>query len=202
MQHDVKSNFVASGPEGGVPPPGGGSERPELPERHPIGHPETAPQPAWAQPSTAERDRSATRQLRRVWVLIAGTSIIVFAIVIAPLPGPGFTIFAPIGFAMLASEFMWAKRLVNELEHRTGFIERAAGYFVRTRNWWFLPIAIAIYWGLVLWLNHERVFNPKWLFPIAGGLFAPVGYLAWRTIVHWWNARRAAKDLPEASGRG
>ncbi|MBN8643935.1 MAG: hypothetical protein J0L61_01670 [Planctomycetes bacterium] len=198
MQHDVKSKPVASVPE----PSPAAPQPPELPERQLLGSPDAAPRPDWALPSTAEKDRTATRQLRRVWVLIAGTSIIVFAIVIAPLPGPGFTIFAPIGFAMLASEFMWAKRLVNQLEHRTGFIERAAAYFVRTRNWWFLPIAIAIYWGLVFWLNAEKVLNPKYLFPIAGALFAPVGYLAWRTIVHWWNARKAAKDLPEAAGRG
>jgi hypothetical protein len=149
--------------------------------------------PSWAKPVPSPAAATTTRQLRKAWVLIAGTSVIIFAVVIAPLPGPGFTIFAPIGFAMLASEFLWAKRLVNELEHRTGFIERGAAFLVRTRNWWFLPSVIAIYWGLVFWLNFEQVLNAKYLFPIAGGLFAPVGYLAWRTIVHWYNARKAAK---------
>lgn len=203
MQPDVKSNPVA--PDNGpfppaVPPPTPaipGSD-PALPERYPAGSPLNRPQ---APGVTDAPPAKSILQLRKVWVLIAGTSVIVFAIVIAPLPGPGFTIIAPIGFAMLASEFMWAKRLVNELEHRTGFIERGAAFFVRTRNWWFLPILIAIYWGLVFWLAFNDVLNPKYLFPVAGGLFAPLGYLAWRTIVHWWNARKLALENAQNADR-
>ncbi|MFM9957407.1 MAG: PGPGW domain-containing protein [Phycisphaerales bacterium] len=181
---------------GPIPFPGPRPSHPgpdEAPERLTGPGPADSTRPQWTKPAVDPQTAKASRQLRKVWVLIAGTAVIIFAIVIAPLPGPGFTIFAPIGFAMLASEFMWAKRLANELEHRTGFIEAAAAFFVRTKNWWFLPIAVAIYWGLVFWLNHEKVLNAKYLFPIAGFLFTPVGYLAWRTIVHWHNARRAAR---------
>lgn len=214
MQQNVKSNFVASnGPvsgSGGLPDSGpipfqgagggdlkgdgepAGGSGPERMEGAGPGGGEVQ-RPSWLQPAADPEAAKASRQLRKVWVLIAGTGVILFAIIIAPLPGPGFTIFAPIGFAMLASEFMWAKRLVNELEHHTGFIERAAAFFVRTKNWWFLPAVTGIYWGLVLWLNHAQVLNSKYLFPLAGGLFTPVGYLAWRTIVHWWNARKAAR---------
>ncbi len=222
MQHDVKSNSIAStGPSSGpgaaqgggtpVPPlPDNGpipfpgalrSSDPHadaLPERMPAASPDSVGPPSWAQPALPEPAVKASRQLRKVWVLIAGTGVIIFAIIIAPLPGPGFTIFAPIGFAMLASEFMWAKRLANELENRTGFIERAAAFFVRTKNWWFLPAVVVIYWGLVFWLNHEKVLEAKYLFPLAGGLSTPVGYLAWRTIVHWHNARKAARERAQA----
>lgn len=220
MQHNVKSNLSASGgtggedvhgrvsahPEGGpIPFPGPRTVQPgpdEAPERMVGPGPAEAERPSWARGVPDPKVTGATRQLRKVWVLIAGTSVIIFAIVIAPLPGPGFTIFAPIGFAMLASEFLWAKRLMNELEYRTGFIERAAAHFVRTRNWWFLPIGIAIYWGLVFWLDYQRVLNARYLFPIAGGVFAPAGYLAWRTIVHWRNARKVRHTPgPDEAGR-
>lgn len=173
----------------------------EFPERMSPGAAGDNVQPSWAQPAPDPEVTKASRQLRKVWILIAGTGVIIFAIIIAPLPGPGFTIFAPIGFAMLASEFMWAKRLANELEHRTGFIESMAAFFVRTRNWWFLPTVVLIYWGLVFWLNHEKVLNAKYLFPLAGGLFTPVGYLAWRTIVHWYNARNATKAASQTEPR-
>lgn len=219
MQPITKSNSVASeGPHSrpvSTPPPAqpplpdrgplpfprsgdvasvGDQEQPELPERLVGPGPHEAGRPSWARPLPDPAQKQASRQLRKVWVLIAGTSVILFGIIISPLPGPGFTIFGPIGFAMLASEFLWAKRLANELEHRTGFIERAAAHFVITKNWWFLPAVVLIYWGLVFWLNHEQVLAAKYLFPIAGGLFAPVGYLAWRTLVHWRNARRTARS--------
>lgn len=211
MQHNVKSNLSASGGPAGegvpgrgpvghdggpIPFPGPRAAHPgpdEAPERLVGPGPGGEARPEWARGVPDAKVTGATRQLRKVWVLIAGTAVIVFAVIIAPLPGPGFTIFAPIGFAMLASEFLWAKRLMNELEYRTGFIERAAAHLVRTRNWWFLPTAIAIFWGLVFWLDYQRVLSSRYLFPIAGGVFAPVGYLAWRTIVHWRNARRASR---------
>ncbi len=228
MQPDVKSNSVASrnaaahplpastnpNPAPAVPPrtplPDNGPIPFPGPRPHPPGPPETperlvnpspanADQPQWAKPAPDPHVTKTARQLRKVWVLIAGTSVIIFGIIISPLPGPGFTIFGPIGFAMLASEFLWAKRLANELEHRTGFIERSAAHFVRTRNWWFLPAAVLIYWGLVFWLDHEDVMPAKYLFPLAGFLFAPVGYLVWRTLVHWRNARRAARAAAKAA---
>lgn len=226
MQPDVKSNSVACRPGDPSTLPGSSANptpapRPPLPDNGPLpfpgphtphpGPPEaperlvgpgpaSAHQPAWAKAAPDPQVAKASRQLRKVWVLIAGTSVIIFGIIISPLPGPGFTIFGPIGFAMLASEFLWAKRLANELEHRTGFIERAANHFVRTRNWWFLPIAVLIYWGLVFWLDHEDVMPAKYLFPLAGFLFAPVGYLCWRTVVHWRNASRAAKQAANTPG--
>jgi len=156
--------------------------------------PEGAEHPPWARGVPDAKLTGATRQLRKVWVLIAGTSVIVFAVIIGPLPGPGFTVFAPIGIAILASEFLWAKRLMNEIEYRTGFIERAAAHQVRTKNWWFLPALTLIFWGLVFWLNHERVLGARYLFPISGGLYAPIGYLTWRTIVHWRNGAKGTRD--------
>ena len=60
------------------------------------------------------------RNSRRLWVLIAGTTVILVGIVISPLPGPGLSVLGPIGLAILASEFVWARRLVVQIKELSG----------------------------------------------------------------------------------
>lgn len=48
----------------------------------------------------------------RVVVALAGTAVVVLGVVLLPLPGPGWLIIFA-GLALLASEFVWAQRLLH-----------------------------------------------------------------------------------------
>ena len=64
-------------------------------------------------------DRLSLKAIRRLIVLVIGSTVILFGIVLSlPLvPGPGFVvIFA--GLAILATEFVWARVLMHQVKDR------------------------------------------------------------------------------------
>lgn len=114
------------------------------------------------------------RNSRRLWVLIAGTTVILVGIVISPLPGPGFTLLGPIGLAILASEFVWARRLTLQIRERTGPLRDATQRVANaTPRWIVIPVFLA-FWGVVvatfIWSPVPSVV----LWPAASILSAPL----------------------------
>ena len=55
------------------------------------------------------------RQAKRLIVLVIGSTMLLIGIALLVLPGPAFVII-PIGLAILATEFAWARRLLNRLK--------------------------------------------------------------------------------------
>ena len=51
--------------------------------------------------------------VRKVLIAIIGTTVLIIGIVLIVLPGPAFIVI-PIGLAILASEFIWARRLIEK----------------------------------------------------------------------------------------
>jgi tellurite resistance protein TerC len=49
---------------------------------------------------------------RKIIIAIIGTTVLIFGIVLIVLPGPA-VIVIPIGLAILATEFIWAQRLIE-----------------------------------------------------------------------------------------
>lgn len=139
------------------------------------------------------------RNLRKVMVLIAGTTVLIVAILIGPLPGPGFTIVAPIGIAILATEFVWARSLLYKLKVFQDKTDR----FVKSTPVWWVPIVVIGFWlglwGIGVLLHHyfEKV-NTKLVFVLAGGGFVPVAFWAYRTVV--MDFRRRGWLKPEEPG--
>ena len=88
----------------------------------------------------------------RVGVTVVGVAVIVGGIILLPLPGPGWLIIFA-GLGILATEYMWAKRLLGWLRSLVG-------------RWW-------------AWV----ALRPRWvqaLIGLAGRVFvAAVGYGAW-----------------------
>lgn len=78
-----------------------------------------------------ELERWLARNAKRLWVLLAGTALILAGILIAPLPGPGFLILGPLGIAMLATEFVWARRLMRELDRNAHGFNTGVNWFAR-----------------------------------------------------------------------
>lgn len=117
------------------------------------------------------------RNLRKVLILIAGTSVIIFGIIIAPLPGPGPTILVPIGLALLATEFVWARMLLNRLKSGAFSISDKADAYVDRTSVWIVPLILLGWWltawGVMHWLHL------KWYYVLAifGSPFVPVS--AW-----------------------
>jgi tellurite resistance protein TerC len=57
------------------------------------------------------------KQLKRLFIAIAGSTILLIGILLIVLPGPAFIII-PLGLSILASEFLWAKRLMDRLKEK------------------------------------------------------------------------------------
>lgn len=137
----------------------------------------------------------SNRNLRRVCVLTAGTLVIIVGVIISPLPGPGLSILGPIGLGILASEFLWAKRLAH---HAIRF-ERVLRnwvyrYFAGVSRLLILP-ALAAYWAGA-WLVGEHTPAPSWMvWAVAFPAFTPVCYVAYR-----WAQVRAARRQARRTG--
>jgi len=57
------------------------------------------------------------RLVRRIAISIVGFTILLLGLVMIVLPGPAL-LFIPIGLAILATEFLWARRILDELKKR------------------------------------------------------------------------------------
>lgn len=66
------------------------------------------------------------KQARRVVVLVFGVTVLVLGIALLVLPGPAFIVI-PIGIAILATEFVWAKRLLNRMKAGAASLGHAIG---------------------------------------------------------------------------
>lgn len=121
------------------------------------------------------------RNIWRLWILIAGTAVILLGVLLSPLPVPGFTVLAPIGLAILASEFAWAARLTFEIKRHSAPIQNATWKVAsRTPRWTVIPVCI-IYWCLPIVVIATATLPSFIVWPAASIFFAPV--LLWAALV-------------------
>ncbi len=80
-----------------------------------------------SQVGTASATTSPLRLARKVAVAVIGTTVLAFGIALIVLPGPAFIVI-PLGLAILATEFLWARRLLRRVK------QGAAGVFQRARD--------------------------------------------------------------------
>lgn len=57
------------------------------------------------------------KRVRRIIVGIVGFTILVIGIFLLVLPGPAFLVI-PLGLGILATEFVWAKKLLRKVKDR------------------------------------------------------------------------------------
>lgn len=121
------------------------------------------------------------RNSRRLWVLIAGTAIILLGIVISPLPGPGFTVLGPIGLAILATEFVWARKLATQIKERSAPLRDATRRVANaTPRRIVIPVCVTYWCGaasIAVWTSVP----PPVLWPAASILFSPM--FLWAILV-------------------
>jgi uncharacterized protein (TIGR02611 family) len=57
------------------------------------------------------------RQVKKLVVAVVGFTMLIAGITMIVLPGPAF-IFIPAGLAILATEFLWAKKLLQKVKEK------------------------------------------------------------------------------------
>ncbi len=129
----------------------------------------------------------ARRNFRKVLILIAGTAVVILGIAITPLPGPGPTVLVPIGVAILATEFVWARALFERGKVLAENItERSDRVSRRIPRWIAIPALMLFYgfWTAVyfgFWTDYYFGLRPGFMrgfaMATAFGLSFPV--LAW-----------------------
>lgn len=58
------------------------------------------------------------RQVRRIFIVLAGFTFLLLGIVMIFTPGPGTPVIL-LGLGLLAAEFVWARRLVERVKRET-----------------------------------------------------------------------------------
>lgn len=61
--------------------------------------------------------RATLRQIRRLAVLVCGLTVALIGLIMFVTPGPGLVVL-PLGLAILALEFVWARRLLHQVRER------------------------------------------------------------------------------------
>ena len=60
------------------------------------------------------------KHARRVVIFVVGGTVLLFGVVLIFTPGPAILVI-PIGLAILATEFMWARNLLNKVKEKIKF---------------------------------------------------------------------------------
>ncbi|MCC6660819.1 MAG: TerC/Alx family metal homeostasis membrane protein [Phycisphaerales bacterium] len=80
---------------------------------------------AFLGPDVERYAKPAFRQARRLVILVVGVTVVLIGIVMIVAPGPGLIVI-PIGLAILASEFWWARRLLRQFKQQGRSVTRRA----------------------------------------------------------------------------
>ena len=65
------------------------------------------------------------KQIRKLVIFLIGTSIVLIGCVLFFTPGPAIIVI-PVGLAVLATEFIWAKKLLKKFKETTSSITKSA----------------------------------------------------------------------------
>ncbi|MCB9792478.1 MAG: PGPGW domain-containing protein [Alphaproteobacteria bacterium] len=71
------------------------------------------------EPESTPPENPVVRHARRVVVAVGGVSLLLVGVVLLFIPGPG-TAAILAGFALLATEFVWARRWLRIVKERAG----------------------------------------------------------------------------------
>lgn len=66
------------------------------------------------------------KKARRIVIGIIGFTVLIIGILLIILPGPAFIVI-PAGLAILATEFLWARRLLEKMRERMNRLKKNEG---------------------------------------------------------------------------
>ena len=64
------------------------------------------------------------RQAKRLIKIVVGFTVLLAGVVMLVTPGPGWVVIA-LGLAILAAEYVWARRLLDHIKHQGGKLRDA-----------------------------------------------------------------------------
>jgi hypothetical protein len=140
----------------------------------------STPAQAWDE---AERlARLTFKQAKRIVILVLGVTIIVVGIVMIVAPGPAILVI-PLGLAILASEFIWARRLLARYKsYAQGLARRVGKAAPWTPKPWMVvvvltltAVAAALAYFLTTWPRH-------WITSVASSLLIMEAVTLYLTI--------------------
>jgi tellurite resistance protein TerC len=70
-----------------------------------------------AQVSTNIPMMPTLKRIKRIIIGIVGTTVLIIGVALLVLPGPAFLVI-PLGLGILATEFVWAKRLLRKVKEK------------------------------------------------------------------------------------
>ena len=65
------------------------------------------------------------KQIRKLVIFLIGISIVLIGCLLFFTPGPAIIVI-PLGLAILATEFIWAKKLLEKFKEKTSSISKSA----------------------------------------------------------------------------
>jgi tellurite resistance protein TerC len=131
--------------------------------------------------------------LWKVLVLIVGLAVAIGGtIIIGPLPGPGGVIVFLAGLGILATEFVWAQRLLLEAKRRAEQVAAQSDQVAKnTPKWVVIPVILGFYGvAAFLWWLDLKWLPQFFVIFTAIGLSFPLGFWIWQTL----RPRAAVQD--------
>jgi uncharacterized protein (TIGR02611 family) len=145
--------------------------------------------------------RLTIRQVRKLIVLVVGVTLIIAGLIMVIAPGPAIVVI-PLGLAVLASEFVWARRLLKQYKnYAVNFQKRAEENEVTRPRPYLAAFVVLATIGGVLAAIYLREWDAKHVLAFAGPLFGlEIGWCVlmftrWRKIKHG-EARPAPAGPP------
>jgi uncharacterized protein (TIGR02611 family) len=72
-------------------------------------------------------------QVRRVFRIVAGFTLLAVGVVMIVTPGPGWLVIL-LGLSLLAAEFIWARRLMDRMKRQGGRVRDAVWRYMPSRG--------------------------------------------------------------------
>ena len=72
-------------------------------------------------------------QVRRVFRIVAGFTLLAAGVVMIVTPGPGWLVIL-LGLSLLAAEFIWARRLMERMKHEGERVRDVVSRYMPSRN--------------------------------------------------------------------
>ncbi|MGP1310896.1 MAG: PGPGW domain-containing protein, partial [Phycisphaerales bacterium] len=105
-------------------------------------------------------------------------------------------VIGPLGLAILATEFAWARRLLGKFDERTEFVDRYAPWIASPWAVALLVLAIIGYWVAAVLVVRANPDQARTTWIVAGVLFLPIS--AFATVIaltarRRWHAARESR---------
>jgi len=146
------------------------------------------------------------KRSRKIVILIFGLTIVfIIAPVVGALPGPGGIFVAIGGLALLATEFVWARKLLTTMKHKAMQVTGQAPTSTPPKLWkvGVVILGYLIFVGLLVWAemalgDRFPKFEKNWYF-LAIGPGIAVAYWAIMTLRRWYKLRNTPPSVASAA---